>query len=85
MLLNSTLPSACPRLISVNFPASTCSTIPTADPSVDPGGVVASSEAGCGDRASNDTAAAHGIVAVMFCGWYVISGALTGDRSPGRG
>jgi len=69
MALSRTLPSACPRLTSVNFPASTCSTIPTAAPSVDPGGVVASSDAGCGDRASKETAAAQGIVAVMFCGW----------------
>ncbi len=85
MLLSRTVPSAWPRLIRVSVPPATCSTIPTAAPSADPGVVVASSAAGCADRASTEAAAAHGIVALRLCGWKVTSGALTGASSPGRG
>jgi hypothetical protein len=62
------LPNAWPRLIRVSFPSATSSTIPTAAPSVDPGAVVASNDAGGADRVSAEVAAAHGIVAVRLCG-----------------
>src|SRR6185312_9398195 len=51
--------------------------LPSAAPSVEPGGVVDSNDAGWVERASTENAAAQGIVAVRFCGWKVTSGALT--------
>src|SRR5205085_10887118 len=80
IVLSRMFPSACPRLTRVSFPSETWGTMPTAAPSVEPDGVVDSSDAGWVERASTEEAAAQGIVAVRFCGWKVTSGALTGAR-----